>query len=135
MSRRVTIAGRSVERTARVLARPWAASFGIIFLLHWLFDTDTAVDAAVQRQSVRCARADRVAVDQTPPVYSASLVTHAGQHSYGSTAARAGWVSLVGYPQWVTAHQPTDPPVPQCRQRRRPSMLAISAALHGGLPR
>ena len=135
MSRIVTIAGRSVERTARVLARPWAATIGITFLLHWLFDTDTAVDAAVQRRSGRCARVDHVAADQTPSVYSASLITHADQHGYGSTAARPGWVSLVGYPQWVTAHQPTDPPVPQRRQRRRPSMLAISATLHGGVPR
>jgi hypothetical protein len=32
----VTITGRFVERPARVTVAPWAASIGIILLLHWV---------------------------------------------------------------------------------------------------
>jgi hypothetical protein len=135
MSRIVAIAGRSVERSARSIAAPWTADFGIIFMLHWLFDVVMGVDMAVQRLGGGCVRVDRAAVDQTPVVHNASLSTHTDQHSYGSPTVRRGWVSVVTYPQWVTAHLPTDPPAPQPRQRRRPSVLAVSAALHGGAPR
>jgi hypothetical protein len=136
MSRIVTIASRPGGRAAGLLATPWAAAIGIIFLLRWIFDVvlgpDAPVDAAVLRLGGRRARVDRVARAagyQTPAVHSVPLLTRANQHSYGpraATTARRGW---------VPAHPATYPPVPQRRQRRRPSTLAISAALHGGLPR
>jgi hypothetical protein len=123
MSRIVTIARRSVERVAGLIATPWAATIGIIFLLRWIFDVvpeGAPPDSADQRLVRRCARVDRAAADQTPVVHSVLLLTHTAQHSYRSAAAR-----------WATAH----PSVPRSRQRRRPSALAISAALHGGSPR
>jgi hypothetical protein len=91
MSRIVAIAGRFVERSARSIAAPWTAAFGIIFMLHWLFDVvpqaGAPAGAAVQRLGGGCVRVDRAAVDQTPVVHNASLSTHTDQHSYGSPTA------------------------------------------------
>jgi hypothetical protein len=135
MSRIVVIAGRSVERSARVIAVPWAATIGMILLFHWVFEVARVAAApsnnAVQRLGGHPG-VDLAALNQTPSVYSMAFLTQTDHGNYGSPAARPGRMQLLGCRQWVPAHRSAEPSVPQRRQRRRPSMLAISAALHGG---
>jgi hypothetical protein len=129
------IAGRSVEPSARVMAAPWMAAIGIYLLLHWVFDVVRVAaapsDDAVQRLS-GLVGVDLAVLNQTPPVYSMALLAQTDHGNYGSPAARPGRVALLGCRQWASAHRTVERSVPQRRQRRRPSMLAIAAALHGG---
>jgi hypothetical protein len=132
MSRIVTTPETLIARVARLTGTPWAAAIGIIILLHRIFDTPPAgsalADEAVQRSGRVRTRIDRSASNQTPLVYSVALLTHAGQGSNGPPVAQRHCVSPLIQPQ-------STPLATQRRQRRRPSMLAISAALHGGAPR
>jgi hypothetical protein len=138
MGRIVTIAESLVARAAGLTWTPWAAAISIILLLHRIFGVVPAVgapaDAAVQRLGEVRPRLDRMGSNQTPLVYSMSRLTHADQANYGAPAAatvRSGWASIVGYRQGASARAAQHLPA-QRRQRRRPSALAISAALHGG---
>jgi hypothetical protein len=141
MGRIVTVVGRTVERTAGLIATPWTAAVGIILFLHWILDavsSGTRAGSAVQRLDGARSQVDGAALNQTPLVHSVWLLTHTtDQHSYAPVAATAdpGRVSLLGYQQWQPAHPAKEPSAPRRRQRRRPSMLAISVALHGGPPR
>jgi hypothetical protein len=137
MSRIVTITGRFVESAAGLITTPWPATIGILLLLHRIFDLVPArahPPVRLFNARVRGAQVDRAASNQTPLVHSVSPMAHTGQHSDGAPAAMvgSGWVSVLGY---VPAHPPNGLAEPQLRQRRRPSMLAISAARHGGARR
>lgn len=122
----VTIAGRFVESAAGLISTLWAPTIGITLLFDWAFDVARAAAApaggAAERLAGACAGVSRAASNQTPLVHSVSLLRH----------TRCGGHGLVGY---LPVHLPNDLPAGQLRQRRRPSKLAISAALHGGLPR
>jgi hypothetical protein len=135
MGRIVVIAGRSVERSARVIVAPWAASIGMILALRCVFDgvrvAAVPSDDAVQRLDGH-AGVDLAVLNQAPWVYNVSLLTQTDHENYGSPAARPGRLPLLGCRQWAPTQRTVEPSVPQRRQRRRPSMLAISAALHGG---
>ncbi|MBO0879966.1 MAG: hypothetical protein J2P17_06285 [Mycobacterium sp.] len=135
MSRIGVVAGRSVERSARVIAVPWAATIGMTLLFHWVFEVirvaAAPADGAVQRLGGRPG-VDFAVLNQTPSVYSMPLLTQTGDGNYGPPAARTGRAPLLDCRQWAPAYRTAEPSVPQRRQRRRPSMLAISAALHGG---
>jgi hypothetical protein len=142
MSRIVTTAGRFVERSAALIATPWTVTIGIIFLLNWAFDlvpeTDEPAGTAAQQQGRAGARIDHAAVNQTPLAHSVSSLTHTGHRNYGAPAAATeepGQGPIVGHSQRVPAHVVHHSSAPQFRQRRRPSALAISAALHWGVPR
>jgi hypothetical protein len=141
MIRIVTIAGAFVDRAAGLIATPRAATIGVILLLHGFFEVISAASApagvAARRLGAASAPVDHSAANQTPLVYSTPLLTDADYCGHGSLVmptAKSGRVSLPAYPQWVPAH-PLDSPASQRRQWRRPSVLAISAALHGGPPR
>jgi hypothetical protein len=90
MSRTVTIAGRFVERTARLIATRWSAAIGAIFLLQWVFDVVPAAGAlagaTVQRLGGAPARVDCAALNQTPLVHGTLLLTDSGHGSYSSPA-------------------------------------------------
>jgi hypothetical protein len=75
------IAGRSVERSARVIAVPWAAAIGMILLFHWVFEV-ARVAAVPSNDAVhrlgRRPGVDLTVLNQTPSVYSMSLLLHGG---------------------------------------------------------
>lgn len=141
MGRIVTIAERFVAQAVKLTGTPWVATISIILLLHRILDivpAGTPADAAVQPVGGLHPRVDGAASNQTPLVHSRSLLKPPGQGSYGSPAAamaRPARVPIAGYPQRAPVRPAEDPPAPRRRQRRRPSTLALSAALHGGARR
>jgi hypothetical protein len=111
----VTIAGSFVDPAARLLEVPETAGNAVLTLPHWIFRVVRAASAAARRLGAPVARST---VNRTPLVHSIWILTHA---VHGAS----------GMPR---AHPLEGPPTPLRRQRREPSMLAISA-LHGRPPR
>jgi hypothetical protein len=134
----IAIAGPFVDPAAGMVETLGVAIIGVIRLPHWIFEVVLAASAAARRPSGASTPVDRSVANQTPLVHSISLLTHTEHRGHGPSAAataKPDWVSPLGYPEWVPlAYSFKNPPAPQRRQRRWPSMLAVTA-LHGGPPR